>query len=134
MNFKWEDRKDLDEILAHREKLIAQSDHDRERIARGAKGLEKPITYVVQGYRAAMFVKHNPILVGLGTAVFGRFISDNVLALFGKKRRRKKKRGFWGNLQFWGSRIGTTVTFAQQFMRYMAKRRRPAPPPAPESN
>lgn len=134
MNFNWEDRKDLDEILAHREKLISQSDRDREMIAHGAQGLEKPITYVVQGYRAAMFVKHNPILVGLGTAVFGRFLSDNVLSLFGKKRRRRKKRSLWGNLKFWGGRIGTTMTFAQQLMRYLAKQRRSAPAPAPESN
>lgn len=133
MNFKWEDRKDLDGILAHREKLIAQSARDREAIAHGAKGLEKPITYVVQGYRAVSFVRQNPVLVGLGTAVFSRFLSDNVFALFGRKRKHKKKRGVWGNLKFWGSRIATTATFAQQLMRYWAKSRRPAPAPAPGS-
>ncbi len=134
MNFNWEDRKDLDDILAHREKLIAQSAQDREMIARGAKGLEKPITYAVQGYRAASFIRHNPVLVGLGTAVFGRFLSDNVLTLFGKKRKRRKKRTLWGNLQFWGGRIAATATFTQQLLRYWSKNRRPTPAPTPESN
>jgi len=132
----WGKRKDLDEVLARRQELLARSDENREVLARGARGLRKPIAVAVWGYRAANFVKRNPVLVGLGTALVSKLIAGSIFGFFGSgssKSRKKRKPSRLGSLYTWASRIGTVATVARQMHYYYKQHQkqtqaaRPAP-------
>ncbi|MEM1059380.1 MAG: hypothetical protein AAGK14_09045 [Verrucomicrobiota bacterium] len=130
MSWRWENRKDLDEILARREELISRSESDREMIAHSAKGLERPISAAVYVYQITTFVRRNPVLVGFGAALTGKVVFGLLSSVFGyEPKRRTKRPGTWLSLLgTWAGGLGTVATIARQLWGYY---RRPGPPPPP---